>query len=235
MIGPSNSVVVLIAIVLLNAISIGQVKPEPILVDEMNNADCENLWSRLDAFAIQLAEDTSAAARIEIAGKLDEPVHTDFYWYNMIRDYARQRRISADRWKVRKLPRSNDRLVKFWIVPQGAHEPEVEEAEWSFIYPHGTKPFIFSHGTNYAVEVGVCLDVDEIDLLSQALAANPAARLNVVLITPTEKAFQLRKQKTLLTLTREYSIAQYRIRFFRKVGAPRPGYPNPDAEYWFVP
>jgi hypothetical protein len=235
MIHLSNLVLLLIAITLLNAISIGQFKPKPILVDEMNNADCETLWSRLDAFSNQLAQNTDASARIEIAGKLDEPVHTDFYWHNMIRDYARQRRITAERWEVRKLPRSTERRIRFWLVPRGVPAPESAEADWSFIYPADTRPFIFSHGSNYSVEVGVCLDVDEVDLLSQALAANPAARLNVVLITPTEKVFQRRKQKTGRKLTREYSIAKSRIRFFRKVGRPQPGYPNPDAEYWFVP
>ena len=79
------------------------------------------------------------------------------------------------------------------------------------------------------------MDVDEIELLSKALDANPKANLNVVLITPTEKIYQRRKISTLRTLTKDYSIAKSRIQFFRKFGNPKRGYPDPEAEYWFVP
>jgi hypothetical protein len=224
---------ILFATVLIFSVSRAQNAPR--LLDESGSPDCEVLWSRLDAFASDLAKNPASVGRIEIVGDADEPPHVDFYWLSMIRGYGVRRRIDHSRWQVRRLPRDGERRVKFWLVPPGARLSDTEEAEWSFTYADNTRPFIFSNGKSYSVELGVCLDVDEIELLATALDANPKARLNVVLITPTESTYQRRKEKTLRTLMKDYSIAKSRIRFFRKIGRPKSGYPDPDAEYWFVP
>ena len=104
------------------------------------------------------------------------------------------------------------------------------------IYPSGTKPFLFTEGESYSVELGVCLDVDEVALLAKALEFNPAARVNVVLIVRSNREYLRRKEKTTKELVDAYSISRSRIRMFRKLASkPNPYGIYPTTEYWLIP
>ena len=211
-------------------------QPSAQLVDELPEIRCEVLWSRLDSFMGDISKGPDATAVIELSGNIHDLPHVDFYWYEMIRGYFLRAKLPRDRWHVLRTARREQRRAKFWLIPPGGHKPEVEEAEWSFVYPPNTKPFILTNGENYSVTGnGTCLDVDEIDLLARALEANPGAHVNVVLIVPNERAYQRLKTNTLRMLAKDYSIPASQIRMFKKVRR-QPKQPwDPNAEYWYVP
>lgn len=213
----------------------GQAPPKAVLVDEFGKPDCEVLWAKLDGFIQQVQTDPTSIATIEISGKTDDS-HGNFYWDNMIRGYFVRRNIPKERWSVRRAALGNERIVRFWLTPPGAIPPKIEVAEWDMAYPIDTKPFIFTNGESYSVEVGVCLYVDEIALLAKALEFNPAARVNVVLIVRSDREYLRRRQKTIKELVDGYSIRRSRIKIFKKLSSkPNPYGINPTTEYWLIP
>ena len=85
------------------------------------------------------------------------------------------------------------------------------------------------------VEVGVCLCVDGLALLADAVKENPGSRVSVVLIARSERSFQRRKLQTLKELG-EYSIPRHRVRVFEVISRkPNPFGIKPEAEYWLLP
>jgi hypothetical protein len=181
-----------------------------------------------------MAQNPTALATIEIIGK-ENDISANFYLESMIRGYARKF-LPAGRWSMRRAKWERERRFRYWLTPPGAIPPKIDDANWSFVYPANTKPFIFTHGESHMVEVGVCLYVDEIDLLAKALEANPKARVNVVLIVRNDQQYQRRRREVVRTLMRKYSISATKIRTFKKISRkPNPHGINPDAEYWFVP
>lgn len=114
--------------------------------------------------------------------------------------------------------------------------PELEQSEWRMSYPAGTKSFLFTNGDSYSVEVGVCLDVDEVALLAKALEFNTNARVNVVLIVRSNREFLRRKQMVIKSLVDKYSMDRSRVRVFQKISSkPNPYRINPTTEYWLLP
>ena len=224
---------ILTIVIIVGLAELAAPQGESTLINESGDAGCEFVWNNLDHLLSEMSRNPTATATVDISGKAGD-LAGNFYWEQMVRNYL-SRRHPRDRWSVRRAAWGTERRFEYWLTHPGATPPVINEATWSFEYPADTKPFIFTEGENYSVSVGVCIYVDEIELLSRALNANPKARLNVVLITPTEHLYQRRKAKTLAMLTRDYSIERRRIRVFRKVGNPKPGYPEPNAEYWFVP
>ncbi len=195
--------------ILLLALGFGansQELPKAVLVDELGNPDCEVLWAKLDSFMHQVQVAPESVAIVEISGKTNE-LFGNFYWDNMIRGYFATRNIPQERWSIRRTGLGNERVVRFWLKPADSSPPDIEVAEWTMIYPLGTKPFLFTTGDSYSVEIGVCLYVDEIALLAKALEFNTAARFNVVLIARTDREYLRRKQKTLKDLVHNYSIS----------------------------
>ena len=205
-----------------------------VLINESGDSQCEFVWGALDLLRHEMAQNPTAVATIEIIGK-ENDISANFYLESMIRGYARKY-LPADRWSVRRARWEGQRRFRYWLTPPGAKPPKIDDANWSFVYPANTKPFIFTHGESYMVEVGVCLEVDEIDLLAKALAANPKAGVNVVLIVRNGQQYQRRRRNILRNLSGRYSISPMRIRTFKKISRkPNPHRLNPDADYWFVP
>ncbi len=214
---------------------LGQEPAKTFLVDEFANPGCEDLWARLDNFLVQMGNNPTATGTIWIAEKRGD-VRDNLYYEAMIRNYLIERKLSPDRWRIIRTGPKNERLVKFWITPPEAQPASVNPSSWSFEYPPVTKPFIFTNGENYMVEMTVCIYVDEISLLAKVLDANPRANTNVVLIVRTNKEFNSRKRRVLKELVLYYAINKKKIRFFKRIDKrPNPYGIRPKTEYWFIP
>ena len=227
----------LIALLLssLSGATNAQVPPKTVLLNEIGDPQCEFLWAALDHLRAEILNKPGSFATVEISGVTGDP-RGNFYWEAFIRNHLARYTPKAS-WAIHRTAVGSDRRVKLWLTPPGGDPPKINVAEWSFIYPPDTKPFVFSNGgEDHSVKSGVCLYVDEIRLLANALRENPEARLNVVLIVPSDRAYRRRRANTLRMLTREYSISPSHIRIFRKLDTkPDPHDLEPDAEYWFVP
>lgn len=213
----------------------GQEVPKAVLVDELSNPNCEDLWARLDAFANNIPANPTSTATVEISGKKNDTLG-NFYWDSMIRGYFQSRKLLGQRWRVVRTAIGDQRKVRFWLTPPGALEPNVDPVNWEMSYTPGTKPFVFTNGESHSVEVGVCLYVDEIALLSMALSSNPATRVNVVLMVRNDREFVRRKRSIARMLVNDYSVSQSRFRFFKLINRkPNPYGIRPTTEYWLLP
>ena len=128
------------------------------------------------------------------------------------------------------------RKVELWITPAGAERPKIDSAEWSLIYPKGTKPFIFAYDPDHSEEVDVCLASDQTGLLAEVLKANPSARTNIVLKVRSQNEFARRKRQTISELVNHYEISVQQIKIFKQIAhKPDRYHIEPDTEYWLVP
>lgn len=221
-------------LLLLTLAGVGQDVSGTSLVDEFSNPNCEDIWARLDNFLTQLNNNPMATATISMSAKRGE-ARDDLYYETMMRNYFITRKVALERWRIIRTKAEESRIIRFWLTPPGARLPMLEVAAWSLEYPLGTKPFIFTNGENYMVEVTVCLYVNELDLLAKVLAANPHSRTNVVLIVKSKEQFYRRKKQVLRKLVGDYSISSNRIKFFQRINRrPNPYGIRSDAEYWFV-
>ncbi len=209
--------------------------PQSVPIDEFQNPNCEDMWARLDNFAIQILNNPDAVATVEISGKANE-LRNNFYWEAMIRSYFRKRNIPTERTHIVRTALTENRFVRFWLTPPRAEAPSIDAVEWSMIYPADTTPFIFTNRDSDAVETTVCLYVDELAMLSDVMSANPRSRLNVVLIVGSERQFQRRKSVVVKELVKDYEISRSRIKVFKQIRTkPNPYGIYPDAEYWLLP
>lgn len=205
-----------------------------VVADEFQNPNCEDMWAHLDNFAIQILNNSEAIATTEISGKVGD-LRNNLYWEAMIRSYFNQREISAERNRIVRTPLTDKRFVRFWLTPPGAALPSANAEEWSMNYSSGTKPFIFTYHDSWAAENTICLNVDELALLARVMAANPGARVNVVLYTRSDREYLRRKTKVIQELNDDYDIPTRRIRMFKKIlPKPDPRRIQPNAEYWLL-
>lgn len=228
-----NLIAILFCVFVAGGFVQGQTKSS--LIDEFQNPSCEDIWARLDGFLIQLNNNPDAKGTIAISGKSND-LRDDLYYDAMIRGYFLKRKVPASRWKIVRTPLERDRQVKFWLTAPGSMPPEIQVAEWSLEYSPEVKPFIFTWGENYMVEVTVCLYVDELALLARVLKANPEAKTNVVLKVRSRYEFTRRKRRSIAALVNDYSIRRSQIRIFKKSGFKGDRYGiEPNAEYWLIP
>jgi len=218
------------------AATAAQEPPKAVLYDEFGKPDCELLWARLDGLASELQKRPDTVAIVDIISAPSKDPHIAFYWDSMIRGYFIRRKFPQHRLNIRRGVLASDWSIKFWVSSPGARLPELKESKWQMIYQSGSKPFLFTNGESYSVEVGVCLDVDEIALLAKALGFNPGARVNVVLIARSNREFLRRKAKVTETLVNGYSIDRSRFRIIKKINSkPNPYGIDPTTEYWLLP
>lgn len=236
-----NSVVlvrVCISIGLLLSIlqsGLAQHQATSMLIDEFTDPNCEDLWARLDNLSVQIRANPSAVATVEISGKTND-IRANLYWESMIRTYLIKRKFPSERWRLIRTPLQVHRRFRFSLTPPRAPLPDTDDADWPIEYAPGKEPFIFTSGDSYAVEINVCLYVDEIALLEKVVAANPRSRLNVVLIVKSERQFRRRKRDTLAMLSEDYAIPLTRIKVFKKISRkPNPYGIEPNTEYWLLP
>ena len=202
---------------------------------EMGKPDCEMLWAQLDLASSETLKVAGSRLVIDITGFVQDSPERNVYWYEFVRSYFARRKIEPDRWTIRTLPLADQWTIKFWILPAGSDPPQVIERKWRLKYPSGTKPFMFTNGDSYSVEVGVCLYVDEVAMLADAVKENPSSRVNVVLTVKSDREFIRRKRKVLKELD-EYSVSPDKVRVFKKISRkPNPYGIDPTIEYWLLP
>lgn len=207
---------------------------ESMQIDKFQEANCEDLRARLDNFAIQLNHSPHATGTVAISGKIND-LRNSLYYEAMIEGYFRKRNMLS-RLKIFRTRVETERHISFWLTPADAQPPPITTSEWSLDYPEDSKAFIFTHGDNYAVEISVCLYVDELAMLAKVVKANPKSRTHVVLKVRSEKEFARRKRQTITDLTSGYTISRSQIRIFKQSGFKGDRYGiEPNTEYWFVP
>ncbi len=198
----------------------GQAKPKAVQVDEFGFITCDDFLSRVDNFFIELENHPNSQGYAVISGEnnyLKKKLTYGLWLNGAIREAKRD---GSNITKIRS-EETGDFKIQFWIVPAGADKPNFNEAEWNFVFPPKTKPFVFHDDYEQ-----ICSSVSFEKVYTEYLSANPKSRGHIVIYGKSLKEYQTEKKEAQNLLS---DIPQRQLRFFYV----KSDYPN--VEFWLVP
>jgi hypothetical protein len=210
--------------------------PTAELFDEYGEIPCGDVLNRLDLFFVELQNDPDAKGIAVIQIKNDD-IRTGFEQEQLIRGNVAFRNFPAERLEIVRTTSDDEFRVQYWVVPDGTELPDLEEKGWDLKFSGDQKPFLFTASSN---DVVACPGIDELGLnfFAEYLNANPKARGNIVLKTPSDKKFAAEKRSLIESITGEYKIPSSRLRFFRvrkKEFNESIFSPEVEVEFWILP
>ncbi len=184
-------------------------KTEARLIDKFGLLECEDIWSRQDAFFVELQNYPAAVGYTVIYGKKNA-TRQNLAREKLIKGIIELKKFSEDRLIVVRGKESDEPHTEFWLVPPGADKPDFDEAKWDLTFSTTQKPFI-----HYASEWDVLCPYGGImKIYSEYLTENPKARANIVIHAKSKAEFQKQKAEFSDELTEKYKISPKRIRYF---------------------
>lgn len=220
----------LIFAVSLFATTVGQETPKAVLVDEFGDLPCGDLLARLDHFYVELFNNPGSTGFVTIANS-PEGRRDSVFRQRWIELYTRFRRFDSTRLKIVRSSNESEIQIRFWVLPSGAVEPNVD-IDRSYEIPHTIeRPFIFGFEELYGQ---VECSKNSVDVFGNFLAANPISRANLVFRDPLTSAARRRSETVVSELVVNHGIARDRIRIFI-VKPTKPVGQEPITEFWYLP
>lgn len=201
---------------------VAQDRPRPVLIDEFGRIPCEDSLARLDNLMIAMANIPDSTALLEVAEVSDDPI-VNLVFEAMLKDQIAGRKYDPQRFRFIRA-RNSGGMVRLWVIPNGAPEPEVERSDWNLVLKLGRSRRLYPNPD--VIDYSSCGSRSPDRQFMELLTANPAYRGNIVLREPTQTKFR-NKRSEVLSLLR--SIAPKRLRFFHVKSK------ESDFEYWLVP
>lgn len=228
--------IILNYLILLFAFQIcfGQEKPKAELVDEFGNITWEDFVQRLDQLFVTLWNKEDSSAYIVIyKGKAEgDKSNQGIRYEQWAKGHIRVRGGSdKNRIFIIRAEDKNALRIQLWVVPAGAEKPVFNETEWDLTIPSNKKSFIF---TTTESNNGLATPAEHLslNLFSELLEVNPAARGNFVIRARSKREF--REEQTLIIKTVEkYKIPTSRLRFFF-IRENKQRWDYPQTEVWIV-
>ncbi|HEV8593402.1 MAG TPA: hypothetical protein VGQ55_14960, partial [Pyrinomonadaceae bacterium] len=197
-------------LVLSNIILVAQLPLAPILVDEHPQIPCDESLARLDAFYAELQNNPESTGLISIAAYAERRRDSVFRQAS-IEAYTRFRGFDLRRIKIIRARAEHEMKISFWRVPSSASEPQIDVDE-SYEVPRTVKPFLFGWEEEFGDPI--CPEIDQGEIFSHFLKANPSARANLVFRGKSALATERLYRKTVSTLVNRYGVPRNRIRVF---------------------
>lgn len=187
---------------------------EGTLVDSMGSVNCEELQSRLDSFALEVAKEADAAGYAVVYPGRNP--FTNAAYARGIRNNSAFRNFPAHLIQPIWGEGSRDLRIEMWKVPRGTSPPGREKS-LNFVIPeiklrirfveddlevakHDGKLIYFSGGGN-------CVSEFNVEVLSKVLSANPRLSAEIRIFNRSRRNAQL-----LATLIRETARSKPKIR-----------------------
>lgn len=223
----------LIAILLLT-LGIGtyaQESPKAVLVDAHLNVPCDESLARIDNFHNELEENPNSMGLVAISNSPEKRLD-GVYRQVMIERHMKARGSDLDRVKFVRSIDAGELKIRFWLIPPGAVEPQIDLDD-SFEIPSSVGPFLF--GWEYSFGDQICPEIDDGEIFGQFLKANPESRANLVFRDRSMRRARKRANQAVAKLTRRYGISRQRIRIFFVKPEPRLDGDEPITEFWYLP
>lgn len=209
------------------------------LIDEFTRVSCCcDLGARAAGLAGILKERPDATAIVVNYPKAKYPSRLLFREEQIRATISYYDEIDPSRIRfIRGKPEATIR-TQFWLIPNGAESPEIEEFPLDLKFEKNEKPFIFRAEYDAdALEIPeLCADAEYLSFnyIREILNQNPKARTNIVVFGKSKRILKLEKEK-ILELAEKYGVAQKRFRFFLKVENSRRTKTQPYVEAWLLP
>jgi hypothetical protein len=185
------------------------------IFDSFSDYNCEVLLSRLDAFAVNLSQNSNSRGYVVIYGA-DDSIKNKFL-ERYVNGYRESRKIDKNRFIIISTRANPEFKIEFLISPNGKEKPNVTEEAFSFVLTKTGAPAMFVRETVEVVKrdgkwhyygdcPACCVESYYSDLLAEYLKTNP--RLNAqIKISGKSKDH---KEK-LASLIREELITRYEV------------------------
>jgi len=184
--------------------------------DSFSAYACEDLLSRLDAFAINgLGQNQNAKGYVVIYGA-DDSIKNKFL-ERYINDYRESRKIDKNRFVIIPTKSAPDFKVEFLISKSGKTKPNVTEEAFPFVLTKSDKPVMFVRETVEVVKregkwhyygdcPACCIESYYSDFLAEYLKANPKLYARIKIYGRSKDL----KEK-LASLIREELVTKYEV------------------------
>ena len=206
-------------------------KPLARMTDEFRTrgSNCEEGFARLDNFFIDLNNDPTAQGVIVVYGDAraaGAASHREL----QLRNHFTFRRFPTDRVEFMRGAAKEDGTTQFWIVPQGASDPQVEEPSVA-VEKLPTAPYLYA--VDYIDGVPGCSgNLFDVPKYAGVLRSLPGSRGRVI-ISETSRAKYDRRLREILAALRNNGVAASRINALYKYV--RPNRALESAELWVIP
>ncbi len=122
--------------------SLGQEKPQAVLLDEFASESCDPVLSRVDGFLAELKNDPTAKGFIIVYGDKDDHLH-NLNYEQLLKDSVNVVRFDINRIKFVHGKNQENLRIQFWKILVGADAPAYDKGNWSYSLSKVKKPFIF--------------------------------------------------------------------------------------------
>ncbi|HQU92178.1 MAG TPA: hypothetical protein PLK77_07765 [Pyrinomonadaceae bacterium] len=177
------------------------------MVDSFERVPCSHIRGSLDAFLLELSQDTSVEGLVVIGGDFTSAVVRRA----LVENHFNERKFPKDRIRFVRNPRLPKYKVEFWKAPVSKVLPAEYELNWSNAVQNVARPFIVYAGGNNDSE---CLYPTGTNVLLDYINANPGSRGNVVIRCNGARCFQEQRRLVLEELPASNKEVKARIRFF---------------------
>lgn len=201
--------------------SFGQQKPEPVLIDEFGQINCEEFLARLDRFLVDLSNDPTAVGYAIIDGK-KENTRQSFGYRSQLRGWIKFRGFDSSRIIIMRRENTEKLKIQLWLAPAGANLSDSSDLGWKYPLTIAKPLSVY----NEADSDGVCPG-DGTIRFSESLREYPHIRGHLVIHAKTLKEFSKRK-KELLNEFSEIAPGRLRFTYVRHKS-------DTFVEYWLVP
>jgi hypothetical protein len=198
---------ILFALLAASMFATAQDKPAAVMIDQFEQASCDDMNSRVQHLATVLANDPGSVGYIVIYPKAALPFRPYFGLEENLRGSVIFLQLTSLPITFVQGEKRNEQKIEFWVVPAGSQKPDFPVAVWS--YPISKPKKIYD--TNWPLSE-VCSEAP-VERLASILTANPTLRSHISI---TERSD--RKYRTLLSeiKTKLISVDASRLRFFRR-------------------
>jgi len=225
----SGSLALLFLILAASSLSVAQEKQKAILVDEFSEAICDEVGARLDNFVTQLHQNAGSSGLVLIYPKADNPQTALSFEDRINRGFFFRKYEDEYRPKIVYAKPANEIKVQFWLIPQGADEPEYTAARQGEMFEKVNKPFLYN--TEFGGEE--CPAASPA-FMAKMVALNPNIDLHIIVRGKSARYRNRKMNKWLSRLVTKEKIPRERIRVIlsRNLEA---DYPYENVEFWMVP
>lgn len=205
----------------------GQEKPQPRLIDEFSEVNCEEFLNKMDALFFETNFDQTFSAYVLIysnPNNLDDE-KKKLRFKGWVIGAAEFRGFDTNRISVVNSQTNDSLKVQFWIVLAGTELP-VKFEKIKTPIPNVTKPKLYHQES---LEGEICSS-DELKTYAEILKNNTQLQGNIVIYDFSNKRILETQNYVITRLIDRYKVPRNQLKFFHIKSNN-----IQDVEYWLVP
>lgn len=193
-----------------------------LLLDSIDQPNCEHLLARLDNLAIEtLSKSQLQTAYVIIYGGND-PIVNKFYELS-VKSYLKTRKLDENRFAIMTAKASEKIRIELWKSKNEA-KPRLDEVKFDYLLTDLSKPVLFVQDTVEVADIDgeltyflggcavCCIKTLSLSVLAKFLEANPKINAQFVIKNKTKKGAEILAKLILSEAEKDYKIPRNRLK-----------------------